>query len=213
MMSTQSFIDRVCERILPLSVADNLPEAFDEWRFTGDTKDHQMPCEVCELCGQEALRYHFEIENEYTNRKLDIGSHCILRFELPVYDEGVKLSAKDTKRYLDKLTQQMRLECCIEALQELAQRESNIILDSALNYYRKNKTLTPKFAFVVFWRLNRYKIDHHPSFFSITLKRSRYVTDLRKMRTSRVHLFWQALSAAQKRRAIELGHASPRISD
>lgn len=204
-----TYPQRVRDSILPRSVADNLPEAFDEWRFTGKTEDYHTPSETCELCEQEDLRYHFEIKNDFTDHILWVGSQCILRFELPVYDNGELLTAKDAKSLLNKLTQQMRLESCVKSLEALAREEESEILKSALAYYKRNKKLTPKLAFVVFWRLKKNKIDHHPSFFSINLKRGKYVSDLRDMPTERVHFFWQALTSAQRKKAISLGHSEP----
>jgi len=200
---------RVRESILPLSIGDTLPKAFEEWYFTGFTEDHEEPCETCELCGQEGLRYHFEICNGHTGHTLQVGSHCILQFNVAVFEDGQKLSPKEAKRKLDKLTQQMRLESCVRALERLAQAENTDILRNALDYYRKNKKLTPKQAFVVFWRLRQNQIDHAPSFFNVTLRKQRYLNDLEEMDTSRVHFFWHALSASQKQRAIELGHWPP----
>jgi len=206
---TQSYPQRVRESMLPLSVADNLPEAFSEWSFTGVTEDHEIPCEVCEMCGQQDLRYHFQIQNLYTHHQLNVGSHCILRFDVPVYADGERLSATETKKYLEKLTKQMQLESCIRALERLAKQENNQILAGALEYYKRNKKLTPKQAFVVFWRLRHNSIDHHPSFFSINLKKQRFVEDLRNMETAKVHFFWSALSSSQKRKAMEMGHSAP----
>lgn len=209
MQVSSSYPQRVRNAILPLSVADNLPSAFGEWQFTGVTEDYLTPSEICELCGQDDLRYHFEIQNDFTQSILNVGSHCILKFDLRVYEEGKRLTAKDAKRLLDKLTQKMRLESCVGALEKLCMKENNPVLDSALKYYRLNKKLTPKFAFVVFWKLREYDIDHHASFFSINLKKQRFVNDLKEMPTTRVHFFWSALSSAQKKKAIELGHQAP----
>src|ERR1700727_2585947 len=161
----QTYALRVRESILPLSVADTLPKAFEEWHFTGSTTDHEEPCETCQLCEQEGLRYHFEIRNVYTQHVLQVGSHCILQFNLAVFEDGRRLSSAEAKKKLDKLTQQMRLDSCIRALERLAQAEKSDILVNALAYYRKNKKLTPKQAFVVFWRLRKHRIDHSPSFF------------------------------------------------
>lgn len=75
------YSQRVRDSILPLSVADTLPAAFAEWSFTENTVDHETPIETCELCGQQDLRYHFEIANPYTEAALWVGSHCILQFD------------------------------------------------------------------------------------------------------------------------------------
>lgn len=205
----RNYTQRVRNSILPLSVAATLPKAFEEWRFTGLTVDHGDACEVCELCGQEGLRYHFQIENYLTRNSLEVGSHCILDFDVGVYDGGVRLSAKEAAKVLNKRIQQMRVESCLAALSKLAEAEANKILRSALEYYRINKFLTPKFAFVVFWRLKRNGIDHDASFFKVSLKKQKYRDDLAAMDTSKVHFFWMALTAAQRKMAIEMGHIGP----
>ena len=203
------YTQRVRESILPKSVGDTLPSAFDEWAFTNHTVDHESPIETCELCGQQDLRYHFEIGNAYTNAKLWVGSHCILQFDVAVLENGRRLSPDQAKRHLAKLTQQMQLESCIKALEKLAALEDSPILSGALDYYRRKKKLTPKYAAVVFWKLQDFNIDHHPSFFKVELRRDRHINDLREMQTSRVHRFWHALSSAQRRKAEQLGHAAP----
>jgi hypothetical protein len=205
----QGYTQRVCESILPLSVSDRLPEAFKEWHVTEEIHDHGDAIATCELCGQEELRYHFLIENDLTQHELWVGSHCILKFDVAVFEDGQRLTVAEAKRKLNKLTEKMRLDACIKALQELAVAEDNQVLKNALDYYRRNKKLTPKFAFVVFWRLRENRIDHNPSFFNITLKRHKYIDDLRDMDTQRVHFFWSALTSSQRAIAIELGHQPP----
>ncbi len=203
------YTQRVRDSILPLSVADTLPAAFTEWSFTENTVDHETPIETCELCGQQDLRYHFEIANQYTEAALWVGSHCILQFDVAVIEKGRRLSPEEAKRHLAKLTQRMQLESCIRALEQLATKEINPVLSGALDYYRRNKKLTPKYAAVVFWKLRTFRIDHRPSFFQVELRRAQHVEDLRQMPTRRVHSFWSALSAGQRRKAVELGHAPP----
>jgi len=205
----QEFTHRVRESILPLSMASTLPGAFREWRFTERTEDHGRPCETCQLCGQECLRYHFEIGNELTDETLWVGSHCILKFDVAVLKDGMRLSLKDAKRRLIELTNAMQLKSCISALETLAAKEDNRILDGALDYYKRHSKLTPKYANVVFWRLKTNGIDYQPSFFKIELQRQQHIDDLEAMPTGRVHRFWSALTAAQRRKAIELGHAAP----
>lgn len=83
------YTQRVRDSILPLSVAGTLPAAFNEWSFTDNTVDHVQPVETCELCGQQDLRYHFEIANHYTDATLWVGSHCILQFDVAVMEKGL----------------------------------------------------------------------------------------------------------------------------
>lgn len=206
-MST--YPQRVRDNILPLSVGSTLPEAFEEWSFTERTEDHEQPIETCQLCEQEALRYHFEIRNSLTNKVLWVGSQCILKFGLSVFESGRRLSESDAKKKLERLMQKMRLESCLRALKKLAIAEKNEILSNALLYYQKNKYLSPKFAFVVRWRLRSNKIDHSPSFFKINLKRDKYQNDLRSMSLGHVHTIWPALSSSQRDMAIRIGHSAP----
>jgi len=206
----QSYSQRVRDSILPLSVGGTLPKAFEEWYFTGSTEDHEEPCETCELCGQDGLRYHFEISNRFTGHALHVGSHCILQFDVAVYEGSRRLTPKEAEKWLDKLTQQMRLNSCIKALEKLARAERSSILENALTYYRKNKKLTPRQAFVVFWRPRRNRIDHSPSFFNVTLRRKQHAADLQEMTTDKVHFFWCALTPAQRKQAIRFGHSPPK---
>ncbi len=205
----QAYSQRVRDNILPLSVADTLPKAFEEWSFTDHTIDHEEPIETCHLCQQEELRYHFEIKNALTSHTLMVGSQCIFKFQLSVFEEGRKLSETDAKKKLDRLIDKMRLDSCIKALERLAQAEKNDILFNALDFYKKNKNLTPKYAFVVLWRLSSNNIDHSPSFFKVALNKDKHKRDLQQMEESRVHVIWPALSSAQRKKAILYGHKPP----
>ncbi len=206
---TNTYPQRVRENILPLSVAGTLPEAFKEWYFTEQTEDHEQPVEQCQLCNQEELRYHFEIRNKLTKRVLWVGSQCILKFKLAVFEGARELDARAAKRKLDGLMAKMRLESCVKALETVAAKESNEILKNALKFYRTNKYLTPRFAFVVFWRLKANNIDHSPSFFKVSLKKDKYKRDLAQMEVDRVHVIWPALSSSQRQIAMKYGHTAP----
>jgi hypothetical protein len=206
-MST--YPQRVADNILPLSQAGTLPEAFKEWYFTGETEDHEQAIEECELCDQEQLRYHFKIANEYTHNHIWIGSQCILKFKVAVYEDDKLLDERGAKKKLDSLIKQMRFKSCMNALRRLVQEEDNDILSNALDFYQKNKYLTPKLAFVIFWRLKSHRIDHSPSFFKISMKRDKYKRDLREMDVSRVHIIWPALTSSQRKLAISMGHSAP----
>ncbi|MBA0197657.1 hypothetical protein H4F51_13240 [Pectobacterium brasiliense] len=205
----RTYPQRVAENILPLSLAGTLPEAFKEWYFTDNMEDHEIAKEDCELCDQEQLRYHFEIKNRHTDHRLWVGSSCILKFHVQVFDNGALLDAKSSAKKLEELKKMMRLESCIKALRKLAASEKNDIFSNALDFYLKNKYLTPKFAFVIFWRLSSNKIDHSPSFFKVSLKKDKYKKDLAQMPLERVHMIWPALSISQRKLAISYGHSEP----
>ena len=163
------YIQKVRENVLPLSVGNSLPPVFTEWFFTEQVLDYEQRNETCQLCNQEELRYHFQIKNRYTNHILWVGSQCILKFNVPVYENGLLLSKQKAKRKLKLLIEQKHIEFCIKSLKKLTSATNNEILHHALDYYRREKSLTPKFAFVVFWQLKTHKIDYNPTFFKINL--------------------------------------------
>lgn len=204
-----SYLRRVAENILPRSLATTLPAAFREWHFTGDTVDHEVPEEVCQLCEQQGLRYHFEIRNDRTGHRLDVGSDCILKFQVAVFENGRELSPEEARAALAERMRQMRFESCMRALERLAKAEANDILTNALAYYRLHKALTPKLANVIFWRLQANSIDHDPSFFKVRLDRGSFVRDLQAMPLRNVHGIWKALTPAQRKKAEALGHTPP----
>lgn len=203
------YLQRVAENILPLSSAKILSDAFKEWYFTENIEDHQSADENCELCDQEQIRYHFEIKNRHTGYRLWVGSSCILKFQVQVFENGALLDARDSAKKLEELKKKMRLESCIKALRALATSENNAILSNALDFYLKNNYLTPKYAFVVFWRLSKNNIDHSASFFKVSLQKDTYKKDLKQMPQERVHIIWPALSSSQRKLAISYGHSAP----
>lgn len=208
-MSMQHYTQRVMDSILPLSVGDTLPKAFEEWTVTENVVDHETPDEICELCGQESLRYHFEIRNSLNDNRLWVGSQCILKFGLSVFEDGRVLSPGDAKKKVHRIMAQMQQDACIRALQRVAAAEKNEILANAIEYFRKHKYLSPKQAFVVFWRLNHHRIDHNPSFFKIDLKHDRFKAQLLQMAGTRVHVLWPALTSSQREMAKRFGHSAP----
>lgn len=145
-----TYPQRVIDNIIPFSTVHTLPEAFEEWFFTENTVDHGEAIEVCHLCDKEEVRYHFEIKNSKTNHTLWVGSRCILKFNVPVYEDGKLLSLKDAKKKIHKFLNEMRYKACIKNLEALTLTEKNDILVNALDYYHKNKYLTPKYAAVIF---------------------------------------------------------------
>ena len=204
-----SFPQRVQDNILPLSVGDTLPEVFTEWLFTERAYDYGKPTKTCELCEQESLRYHFEIRNRFTQKTLWVGSHCILKYQVPVFEQGKEVTDVDAKKYLNHLMKKMQMDSCLAALQRLAGSEGSSILQLALDYYRQHATLSPKHAYSIFWRLRSHRIDHNPSAFKVNLKPAELQEELRGMVSGHVHTFWPALTSKQKELASSLGHTPP----
>ena len=206
----QYYSQRIRESILPLSVGDTLPAAFEEWSVTDQVIDNDAPIETCELCGQEALRYQFEIKNVFTSNTLWVGSQCILKFGLSVFENGRELSPEEAKRKIHRVMEQMRQDACLRALQALAATEKNEILANALRYFTTHKYLSPKHASVVLWQLKKHGIDHNPSFFKVDLKHAHFREQFKGMETWRIRVLWPALTSSQREIAQRYGHAPPK---
>lgn len=73
--------------------------AIKEWAFTGEIVDHEAPIETCKLCEHEAVRYHYEIENKLQN-SLWVGSSCIEKFDITIYDSDGNEVTKNKEAYL-----------------------------------------------------------------------------------------------------------------
>ena len=204
------YLDRVRDNVLVLSLSSDVRSALNEWDFTDEVVDHCKPIQACELCDTQGLRYHFEIANRNTQESLWVGSTCILRFDLGVYENGVLLDRIGAKRKLTILMEKLRFESCLIALREVNASEGNVILTNALKYLLKNSYLTPKFAFVVLWRLQVNRIDHNPRHFRVRLKTDRHKADFAGMEKSKVDVIWPALSSSQRKLAKRLGHSSPK---
>ncbi|SFN51774.1 hypothetical protein SAMN05421738_1144 [Algoriella xinjiangensis] len=98
------------KNILTLSKnKNNFNLALKEWTFSGNIYDHKVAEEICELCENENLRYHFEIYNGLGNRLL-VGSSCINRFDITVFDkEGIEVT-ENKESYLKKALNEKLIE-------------------------------------------------------------------------------------------------------
>ena len=206
---------RVCERILPLSRAQDLLQAFKEWRVTDRVTEDEEVAATCGLCDKEGLRYQYEICNQYTQYVLWVGSECILKFVIPVFEAGVLLDPRSARRKLNRLRKRPQHDSCVKTLERVVGKENNPktwdILRSALDYYRQNEYLTPRYAYVVFWRLKEHKIDHIPKLFKVGSKEKKDKIALRDMSDSHVNIIWPALSPGQRRLAAKFGHHGPQL--
>jgi hypothetical protein len=204
-----NYPQRVRENILPLSRIQTLPAAFKEWHWTGLTEDHGRPTEICQLCEQESLRYHFEICNSETQKVLQVGSQCILKFDVGVYEGAYRLEPKEARAKLAATVKGMQRQACLTALRQLSIDDPNPIMSTALVSYEADKPLTPKQANVVLWRLREARIEHNPSFFKVRLSKDTDKAALRDMRDFQRANVWKALTSAQRIAAVKFGAIPP----
>ncbi len=101
------------------------------------------------------------------------------------------------------------VEACLNQLEIFTVKEEDTLLENAVNFYRKNFCLSPKYAYVVFSRMEQHGISYNPSYFKVSLEKGVFKNDLRQMPTDKVHTFWSALDSGQKQAAIRAGHKMP----
>lgn len=70
--------ERVIKRVLSLSVAKTVPEAFKEWELVPSSRRESS--EHCELCGHTGFRYSHKIQNKENFEQMLIGSDCYSNF-------------------------------------------------------------------------------------------------------------------------------------
>lgn len=88
---------KLISAIVDHSEADNWDDAVQEWSMTHCSVD--PTCSSQCVCGQESIKYLFEIRNEYNGNELfPIGSRCINKFgrrdlneQVSVYEQMCKL--------------------------------------------------------------------------------------------------------------------------
>jgi len=204
-----SFKKIAVSNILSLSKnATDFSLAIKEWQFSGVMVDHLEATEICELCEKKGLRYHFEIKNMINGNKLNVGSHCIEKFDIAVIDElGVQVE-KSKSRYLMKL---LKDKVITEKLTWLVDNGSSGEIrdytfreldEHVLGEYNKYKSFRPKELNYLFKRLDSNEIQYTPSFFKVDLAQA-YFHELIQLSDNQFNRIKGALTPTQLRKYKE----------
>lgn len=200
---------RAAATLLPLSRASALAAALREWVYTGHFFDLETGTGTCELCGQQDLRYHFEIENRDTLSTLLIGSECIKRFEISGLDEqGRRLDAHATGRLVDRhrrgLVEDARRQRVMMALLLLGQKQPDFDAEDFIAFVDDKGAFTPNQVAMILWRLTSAGIAYRPADWKIRLRRDSDIGQLRRMKPAAYKRVSAALSPDQRRRVAEI---------
>jgi hypothetical protein len=206
--TTPTYSHRTANNLLRRSVANTPSGANGEWRFTGNITDNERTHVTCQFCGKEGLRYQFEVWNALTDVMMLVGSKCIFRFNVSVYNGDQRLTPREAQKHLGGLTQSLQDEDCIKVFEQLVAKDAMKSLRGTYELYVRSLRLTPKQAALVFWRLEYNQIAYSPSFFRIRLGVSQQA-DLKAFPSYKVRLLWPALTTAQRHKAIALGQFPP----
>lgn len=201
--------ERAAAAILPLSRASTLAAALAEWAYTGRFFDLEATEGTCELCGQEDLRYHFEIENGVTAAALMVGSECIKRFDIGGIDErGHRIDAADTGKLVDRhrrgLVEDARKRRVMTALLKLEQKAPDFEARSFLAFVDDKGAFTPKQVAMLFWRLGSAGIEYRPTDWKVRLRRESDYGQMRTMKAAAFKRVMAAVTPAQRRRIAEI---------
>ena len=193
------------KNLLPLSEEkEDFKVALKEWFFTGEIVDHETPIEVCELCEKDELRYHFEIKNNLAN-SLWVGSKCIEKFDITIYDESGNEVTENKDLYLQKQARKKHIKTVFENLEKTNGKgktngRCNKELDIyCIDRYNLEGKLDPKMLNYLFKRLDEEEIFYDKRFFVISLKSDENKIKLLELNNEQFQRIKKALSLSQRK--------------
>ena len=161
-MKDSKWRNKAQENLLLKSIekSDHL-RAAKEWEFTGKVIDHEVTDRTCELCEGDNLRYHFEIKNKGNKNELMVGSTCITKFDITVWDDqGNEVFGRRKKTtFLNKEIEKKKRELVLNALRGIWRKSKGSVRDeveSLGKIYKEGKALSPIHAIRLIKILQRY---------------------------------------------------------
>ena len=176
--------------------------ALKEWAHTGVLVDHLFPIESCQLCEHSNLRYHFEIVNNETQAILQVGSSCIEKFGIAIYDEdGNKLQGQARGKQLKEEINAQKQEKMVEPLGQLWQvnKENREQVAAYVRAYQERGGFSPKNLLALFILMKNEGIDYIPHTYKVSLRRKKDRDYLYRISEADRELIWGSLSTAQKK--------------
>lgn len=199
-----SWVSGCIKNLLPLSEEKrDFQKALREWFYTGDCYDFIDSSEKCELCEYSHLRYQFKILNKFTKNKLLVGSECINRFEILAVDEkGFFLSKEKSRQKLQcdrqNLIKEAKKKKIIDTLVDLSRKDKDFNINSFIDYIQDRNSFTPNQLSLLFWRLDKYKINYTASDFKLSIRRNKEKEQLLTMEDWKVKRLWKSMSTNQR---------------
>ncbi len=190
--------------LLPLSREQaDLERALEEWEHTGKIIDHGAAVEVCQLCDRQQLRYHFEISNRHTSKTIMVGSSCIKKFDITVFDDhGHKLEGEVREKWLKKAIAERQKEMMLEPLRELwsVAEEYRDIIERCVDGFESLNGCTPARLCFLFQQMRECGIKFNPQLYKVVLRSYADKMELVQLTSEEFALIWPSLSPQQKRR-------------
>lgn len=177
--------------------------AVKEWEFTGEMVDHLSANNRCQLCEGENLRYHFEIQNATSNSTLWVGSSCITRFDIAVYEDGVELFAEAKEKYLKKKIEEKKQELMLNQLRDLyraATTDEKEFIEYYVDDFKSRGAFKPDHLLELFHLMKTYAISYESVLYKINLRSGYDMQNLLRLSKDKLELIWDCLSVSQKAR-------------
>lgn len=198
-----NWVNRSSINILPLSKErQNLAVALQEWLYTGEMYDLELPEENCQLCGHPNIRYQFNIRNVLNDNELLVGSECINKFEINAVENGIILDTVESRRKVNRdkrhLVNEASKKCLINSLVALLKKDDDFEIETFIDYVQERGAFTPLQLSTLAWRLKQHGIPHNHIDFKLIMTRNREKGQLREMPDWKLKKIWIYLSSSQK---------------
>ena len=182
--------------------------AAKEWEFTGKVIDHEVTDRRCELCEGENLRYHFEIKNKGNNNELMVGSTCITKFDITVWDDrGNEVFGKSKKTtFLNKEIEKKKREFVLDALRGIWRTSRGGVrheVESLGKMYKEGKALSPDHAIRLVKILQRNEVQIPSSSIKVGLRDHYAIYQALNQAKEDQLLLISFLTSPQKRRLVQ----------
>jgi hypothetical protein len=193
------------KNLLPLSAEkENFAVAIKEWFYTDELIEYEEPEEICELCEKDGLKYHFQIKNEIGNT-LWVGSKCIEKFGITIYDEnGIEIT-ENKEAYLINQAKKKHVKDTLSKLSNIntpgnIQGHSFKELDSyCINNYNIEGKFDAKMVNYLFQRFENEKIRFRSNCFKIDLRADESKKLLLNLKIVQYKRIKGALSVSQRK--------------
>lgn len=179
--------------------------AAKEWEFTGTVIDHLTSNHRCQLCEGENLRYHFEIKNKTNNEcSLLVGSSCIKKFDITVFDEGGnEIFGSQKSTFLQKKIEQKKKQKMLEQVRSLwkvSTFEERNTIEYYVDEYKIKNGFSPDNLNELFSLMEKHKIDFAAVLFKVSLRCQSELNSLLNMSEQERSRMLPSLSVSQKKR-------------
>ncbi|MCB2181259.1 MAG: hypothetical protein KQH63_04500 [Desulfobulbaceae bacterium] len=183
-------------------------KAANEWEFSGSVTDHIVSNQICQLCEGENLRYHFEVINRVKkHNSLMVGSSCIKKFDITVYDEsGEEIFGKQRDYFLKKKIDEKKQEVMLDQVRSLWKKASSYdqsLIEYYVKCYQRENAFYPEDLANLFGLMKNFDIEFAPTLYKVLLKGKSNLRSLLNMSKNDQDRVLPCLTAAQKKRFSE----------